>query len=241
MATPDEVWSKAVAEEVQREEDASDAHVEAFHESDKSQILDKASRGRSLVATPRDPEVVVNAEASPAVVPSQPEAPLAPLAPTASTPAAMDTRPPPEPTAQAPAVSPPADDQSARVAELERRLEALAVAKARSDELAAKEKARADHEKARADELERAHAEAQRRLGNAARAPVQRDNVGHAQSASRRRSTPGDRAEAQAVCEDAMRRARRVFGASHPVTVRLAQQSKDVANFLTALEQAGSK
>jgi hypothetical protein len=98
----------------------------------------------------------------------------------------MDTRPP-EPTAQAPAVSPPADDQSARVAELERRLEALAVAKARSDELAAKEKARADHEKARADELERAHAEAQRRLGNAARAPVQRDNVGHAHSASRRR------------------------------------------------------
>ena len=51
MATPDEDWSKAVAEEVQREEDASDANVDAFHESDKSQILDKASRGRSLVAT----------------------------------------------------------------------------------------------------------------------------------------------------------------------------------------------
>ena len=96
MATLDEDWSKAVAEEVQREEDASDANVDAFHESDKSQILDKASRGRSLVATPRDPEVVVNAEASPAVVPSQPAAPLAPLAPTASTPAAMDPRPPPE-------------------------------------------------------------------------------------------------------------------------------------------------
>ena len=97
----------------------------------------------------------------------------------------MHTRPP-EPTAP-PAGSPPADDQSARIAALERELEALAVAKARSDELAAKEKARADHEKARADELERAHAEAQRRLGNAARAPVQRDNVGHAHSASRRR------------------------------------------------------
>ena len=180
-----------MAEEVLREENATDEDVDAFHRSDKSQILNNAIFGRSLVATPRDPEVVVNAEASPAVVPSQPAAPLAPLAPTASTPgpaaAAMDMRPPPEPTAQAPAVSPPADDQSARVAELERRLEALAVAKARSDELAAKEKARADHEKARADELERAHAEAQRRLGNAARAPVQRDNVGHAHSASRRR------------------------------------------------------
>ena len=100
MATLDADWSKAVAEEVQREEDASDANVDAFHESDKSQILDKASRGRSLVAAPRDLAVVVNAEASPAVVPSQPAAPLAPLAPTASTPEAMDTRPPPEPTAQ---------------------------------------------------------------------------------------------------------------------------------------------
>ena len=90
MATPDEDWSKAVAEEVQREEDASDTNVDAFHESDKSQILDKASRGRSLVAAPRDLAVVVNAEASPAVVPSQPAAPLAPLAPTASTPAAME-------------------------------------------------------------------------------------------------------------------------------------------------------
>jgi hypothetical protein len=54
-------------------------------------------------------------------------------------------------------------------------------------------------------------------------------------------STPGDRAEAKAVCEDATRRARRVFGASHPMTVRLGQQSKSVAKFLTALEQAGSK
>ena len=169
MATPDEDWSKGVAEEVQREEDASDANVDAFHESDKSQILNNAIFGRSLVAAPRDLAVVVNAEASPAVVPSQPAAPLAPLAPTASTPAVMDTRPPPEPTAPAPAVSPPADDQSARVAELERRLEALAVAKARSDELAAKEKERADrekeradHEKARAAASDRARAEADR-------------------------------------------------------------------------------
>ena len=54
-------------------------------------------------------------------------------------------------------------------------------------------------------------------------------------------STPGDRAEAKAVCEDATRRARRVFGASHPVTVRLEQQFKDVTKFLTALKQAGSK
>ena len=92
MATPDKVWSKALSEEVQREEDATNEDVDAFHESDKSLLLDKASRGRSLVAAPRDLAVVVNAEASPAVVPSQPAAPLAPLAPTASTPAAMDTR-----------------------------------------------------------------------------------------------------------------------------------------------------
>jgi len=91
MATLDKAWTKSLAEEVLGEENARNEDVDAFHESDKSQILDKASRGRSLVATPRDPEVVVNAEASPAVVPSQPEAPLAPLAPTASTPAAMDT------------------------------------------------------------------------------------------------------------------------------------------------------
>ena len=48
MATPDEVWSKAVAEEVQREEDASDADVDAFHESDKSLLLGKAIEGLSL-------------------------------------------------------------------------------------------------------------------------------------------------------------------------------------------------
>ena len=51
MATPDEDWSKAVAEEVLGEENATNEDVDAFHESDKSQILDKASRGRSLVAT----------------------------------------------------------------------------------------------------------------------------------------------------------------------------------------------
>ena len=100
MPTPDEVWSARVKTEVLGEENASDADVDKFHGSDKSQILNNAIFGRSLVATPRDPEVVVNAEASPAIVPSQPAAPLAPLAPPASTPAAMDTQPPPEPTAQ---------------------------------------------------------------------------------------------------------------------------------------------
>ena len=48
MATPDDAWSKAVAEEVQREEDATDADVDAFHESDKSQLLDKASISRRV-------------------------------------------------------------------------------------------------------------------------------------------------------------------------------------------------
>ena len=100
MATPDEDWSKAVAEEVLGEENATNENVDAFYESDRSLILDKASRGRSLLAAPRDLAVVVDAAASPAIVPSQPAAPLAPLAPTASTPEAMDTRPPPEPTAQ---------------------------------------------------------------------------------------------------------------------------------------------
>ena len=48
MATLDADWSKAVAEEVQREEDASDANVDAFHESDKSQILNNAIFGREV-------------------------------------------------------------------------------------------------------------------------------------------------------------------------------------------------
>ena len=167
MTTLDEAWTKAAAEEVLGEENATNENVDAFYESDRSLILDKASRGRSLLAAPRDLAVVVDAAASPAIVPSQPAAPLAPLAPPASTPAAMDTRPP-EPTAP-PAGSPPADDQFAKIAELERELEALAVAKARSDELAAKEKERADrekeradHEKARAAASDRARAEADR-------------------------------------------------------------------------------
>ena len=50
MATPDKVWSKALAEEVQREEDASDANVDAFHRSDKSLLFDKAIQGVSLVS-----------------------------------------------------------------------------------------------------------------------------------------------------------------------------------------------
>ena len=49
MATPDEIWSKGVAEEVQREEDATNEDVEAFHQGDKSQILNNAIFGRSLV------------------------------------------------------------------------------------------------------------------------------------------------------------------------------------------------
>ena len=89
MATPDEDWSKAVAEEVLGEENATNENVDAFYESDRSLILDKASRGRSLLAAPRDLAVVVDAAASPAIVPSQPAAPLAPLAPPASTPAAI--------------------------------------------------------------------------------------------------------------------------------------------------------
>ena len=48
MATPDKVWSKALSEEVQREEDASDANVDAFHRSDKSLLFDKAIQGVSL-------------------------------------------------------------------------------------------------------------------------------------------------------------------------------------------------
>ena len=50
MATPDKVWSKALSEEVQREEDASDANVDAFHRSDKSLLFDKAIQGVSLVS-----------------------------------------------------------------------------------------------------------------------------------------------------------------------------------------------
>ena len=92
MTTLDEAWTKAAAEEVLGEENATNENVDAFYESDRSLILDKASRGRSLLAAPRDLAVVVDAAASPAIVPSQPAAPLAPLAPPASTPAAMDTR-----------------------------------------------------------------------------------------------------------------------------------------------------
>ena len=51
MATLDKAWTKSLAEEVLGEENARNEDVDAFHESDKSQILDKASRGRSLVAT----------------------------------------------------------------------------------------------------------------------------------------------------------------------------------------------
>ena len=43
MATPDEDWSKAVAEEVLGEENATNENVDAFYESDRSLILDKAS------------------------------------------------------------------------------------------------------------------------------------------------------------------------------------------------------
>ena len=92
MATPDKVWAANLKAEVLGEENATNEDVEAFYESDRSLILDKASRGRSLLAAPRDLAVVVDAAASPAIVPSQPAAPLAPLAPPASTPAAMDTR-----------------------------------------------------------------------------------------------------------------------------------------------------
>ena len=178
MTTLDEAWTKAAAEEVLGEENATNENVDAFYESDRSLILDKASRGRSLLAAPRDLAVVVDAAASPAIVPSQPAAPLAPLAPPASTPAAMDTRPP-EPTAP-PAGSPPADDQFAKIAELERELEALAVAKARSDELAAKEKERADREKERADrEKERAdHEKARAAASDRARAEADRARRG---------------------------------------------------------------
>ena len=59
MPTPDEVWSARVKTEVLGEENASDADVDKFHGSDKSQILNNASRGRSLVAAQRDLEVVV--------------------------------------------------------------------------------------------------------------------------------------------------------------------------------------
>ena len=50
MAT-DAAWSARAKAEVLGEENATNEDVDAFHESDKSQILDKASRGRSLVAT----------------------------------------------------------------------------------------------------------------------------------------------------------------------------------------------
>ena len=48
MATLDKAWTKSLAEEVLGEENATNENVDAFYESDRSLILDKASRGRSL-------------------------------------------------------------------------------------------------------------------------------------------------------------------------------------------------
>ena len=93
MPTSDDAWSKAVAEEVQREEDASDANVDAFHRSDKSLLFDKAIQGVSLVSlvlsrAGPSPAVLVAAATSPAVR-DEPDASRAAVPPAQSSPPAQ--------------------------------------------------------------------------------------------------------------------------------------------------------
>ena len=65
MATPDEDWSKAVAEEVLGEENATNEDVDAFHESDKSLILDKVLTPTESFTLDGDDEYVVEVEPVP--------------------------------------------------------------------------------------------------------------------------------------------------------------------------------